>query len=133
VELRLLVLEVLGEVDDHHSGQPGGGDVKCLAHGAGDVVDVLEQVGVLDDEHGHADDVGLLEGVGADRDRGDLAGDHHQRHRVVLRGGDPGDAVERPRAAGGEDHPGAAPAGARVAVGHVGGALLVAGQDVVDV
>ena len=52
-------------------------------------------------------------------------------HRVHLRGEDAGDRVGGAGARGDEDHGGLA-AGARVAVRHVGGALLVPGEHEVD-
>ena len=60
-----------------------------------------------------------------------LAGDHDQRRRVHLRGEQARHGVGRARARGHQHHAGPA-GGARVAVGHVGGALLVAHQDQLD-
>ncbi len=62
---------------------------------------------------------------------GDLAGDRDERDAVEHGCGEAGDEVGRAGAGGRHAHARAA-RGAGVAVGHVGGALLVADQDVVD-
>ena len=63
--------------------------------------------------------------------RRDLPGDAHHRDRIEHRGRDPCDEVRRPGT--GRRHADADPArGARVPVGHVRGALLVANEDVAD-
>ena len=60
---------------------------------------------------------------------GHIPGDHHHGHGIQERGGDAGDQIGGPRAGGGDDH--AHPAGGPgVAVGGVGGPLLVGGQHV---
>ena len=86
---------------------------------------------MLDDGHGDAHDVGLLEGVRADDAARDLARDDDHGHGVHVGGGDAGDGVGGAGARRHEDHADLA-RGARVAVGHVRGALLVAGEDVMD-
>ncbi len=73
----------------------------------------------------------LLEGVGAEDFGGDLAGDGDDGDAVEHGGGEAGDEVGGAGAGGGHADADAA-AGAGVAVGHVGGALLVADEDVVD-
>ena len=51
---------------------------------------------VLGDRPADLDDRRLLEGVGADDLRADLAGDGHERHRVELGVGEAGDEVGGP-------------------------------------
>ncbi len=85
--------DVLGDVDEHGTGAPGGGDVERLRESAGDVLGVGDQEVVLGDRHGDTADVGFLEGVGADQPAPDLPGDRHDRHRVHLRVGERGDQV----------------------------------------
>ena len=123
---------VHGDVDDHGAGAAGGGDVEGLVHDARQVGGVLDQVGVLDDRQGHAGDVGLLEGVGADEVAAHLPGDGDERRRVQIGGGDAGHQVGRAGTAGGGAHADLA-GGAGVAVGRVRGALLVAHQHVPQV
>ena len=86
---------------------------------------------MLGDRHRDAADVGLLEGVGADRGGADLAGDGHHRDRVHVGVGERGDQVGRAGTAGG--HADADLAGGHgVPLGRVARALLVADQDVPD-
>ncbi len=86
---------------------------------------------MLGDRHRDADDVGLLEGVGADGRARDLAGDRDDRDRVHVGVGDRGHQVGRTRAGGGHADADLA-GGLRVALGGVPAALLVADQDVAD-
>ena len=81
---------------------------------------------------GDAHAVDFLERVAPDRVTRHLTGDDHHRCGVHVGGGDAGHRVGRARA-GGDEHD-AGPAGhPRVAVRHVGRALFVAHQDVLDV
>ena len=130
--LRDGLLEVLGEVDEHRSGPPRPRHVEGLVQGGSDVLDARHQVAVLGDRHRRADHVQLLERVGADRGDRDLAGDGHHRNRVRVGGGQAGDHVERAGTAGGEHHADGTAAAARVPVGGVRAALLVAHQHVVQ-
>ena len=91
-----------------------------------------DKVIVLGDGQGDAGDVGFLEGVGADELAADLSGDANDRRGIEHGGGDAGDHVGRAGAGGGDGDANFA-AGARVAISHVGGALLVAHQDVMDI
>ena len=123
--------QVARDVDEHGAGAAGGGDVEGLAERAGEVVGGLQQEAVLDHGHSDAHDVGLLEAVRADDAARDLAGDDHHGDGVHVGRGDAGHRVGGSGAGGHEDHAHLA-GGAGVAVGHVRGALLVAGQHVVD-
>ena len=78
-----------------------------------------------------AGNVDFLKCVRAQHLAGDVAGDADDRNRIEHGGGDAGDEVGCAGAAGGDGHAHLA-RGARVAVGHVRGALLVAHQYVVD-
>lgn len=75
--------------------------------------------------------LGFLKTVLAQRGGGYVAGKGNHRHAVHVSGGDARHKVRRARAAGGEHHA-RAPCGAGVAVGGVGGALLVGRQDMAD-
>ena len=88
--------------------------------------------GVLDEGQRGAEDVGLLEAVGADQLGADLAGDEDGRDRVHHRVGDRGDQVGRAGPGGGEGDPDPA-GGLGVALGGVAAALLVADLDVAEV
>ena len=118
-------------VDEDGAGASGRGDVERLAHGGGQVIGGLQQEAVLDDGHRDAHDVGFLERVGADDGALHLAGDHDHGHAVHIGGGDGGDDVRGARPARHEADAGS-PGHARVAVGHMGRALLVAREDVTD-
>ena len=87
---------------------------------------------MLDDRLGDAGDVGFLEGVGADEVAARLAGDGDHGRRVHVGVGDAGDQVGRAGAAGGDADADLA-GGAGIAVGHVGRALLVADQEMLQI
>ncbi len=131
VEGRGGLLGVLGDVDQHRAGTAGERDLEGLAYGRRDVIGAGYQEVVLGDGQGDAGDVDLLKGVAAEDLGGHLAGDADDRDAVEHGGGDAGDEVGRARSAGGHADPDP-PRGARVAICHVRGALLVADQDVVD-
>ena len=86
---------------------------------------------VLGDRHGDAGDVDFLEGVGAEHLAADLSGDADDGRGIEHGGGDAGHHVGG-SGAGGDNGRAYPAAGARIAVGHVGRALLVTHQDVVD-
>ena len=125
----LTLQHVLGDVDQHRARSAGGGDVKGLGDHPGDVVAIADQEVVLGDRHGHAGDVGFLEGVGADQRPAHLPGDGDHRNGIHLRVGQRGDQVRRTRAGGGHHDPHSA-GGMGVTAGGVPGALLVADQHV---
>ena len=75
-------LDVLGDVDEHRAGAAVGGDVEGLVDGLGELGGVLHQPVVLGAGPGDADGVGLLEGVVADHEGRDLAGQDDDRDRV---------------------------------------------------
>ena len=137
---RLGVVEVLdlarplvhADVHQHRPGAARLGQVERLGERPREVVGVLDQVGVLHDRQGDADDVGLLEGVGAHPRGAHLAGDRDQRHRVHVGVGDRGHEVGRAGPRGGRADPGP-PGDLRVPFGHVAGTLLVAHQEGPDV
>ena len=91
----------------------------------------VTRIVVLGDRQRDAGDVGLLERVGSDERAADLAGDADDRRRVHHRGRDAGHHVRR-AGPGGRDGDADLPGRARVAVGHVRRALLVAHEDVAD-
>ena len=120
---------VLGHVDDDRSGTAAARDVERLVDDPRQVVDPLDQVVVLGARPGDADRVGLLEGVVADEMGRYLAGEADHRDAVHQRVGQAGDAVGGAGTRGDEHHADLA-GRARVALGRVHRALLVADQDV---
>jgi hypothetical protein len=122
-------LDVLGQVDQHRAGSAGAGDLKGSGEDLGDLLGPGELEGGLGDRADHAHHVDLLEGLGADGGAGHLPGDGHHGHAVHVGGGQAGEQVGGARAAGGDAHAHLA-GGAGVAVGGVGGVLLVADQHV---
>ena len=123
---------VLGDVHDHRTRPPALGDVERLAKRARERARVLHEVVVLDAGPGDAHAVDFLERVAPDRVTRHLTGDHHHRRGVHVGGGDAGHRVGRSRA-GGHEHDAGPARHPRIAVRHVGRALLVAHQDVLDV
>ena len=124
-------LDVLGKIDEHRAGAPGGGDVEGLAHHAGNVGRIGDEVMVLRDPAANLHHRRFLKGVGADDARAHLACQHQQRDAVELRVGDRRDEIERPGAAGA--HADADPPGrAGISLGRECPPLLVAGEDRAD-
>ncbi len=117
------------DVDHDRAGTAGRGDVERLVDDLRDVGRPVHEVRVLDDRQGDAGDVGLLKGVGADQVVLDLAGDGDQRDGVEVGVGDAGHEVGGAGAARGQADADLA-GGARVAVGGVHRALLVAHEHV---
>jgi hypothetical protein len=112
-------------------GPTGRREVEGRRDGAWDLLGRLDEEVVLGDAHRDAGDVALLERVGADRGRRDLACDHDERRRVHVRVADWRDDVGRAGTTG--DHRDTGPPGRqRVTLGHVARALLVAHEDVAD-
>ena len=124
-------MRVFGDVDEDGAGAARLRDLERLADSGGDVFGAGDEVVVLGDGQGDAGDVDLLKRVGAEDLAADLSGDRHNGNAVEHGGGDAGDEVGGAGAAGGDADADLA-GGAGVAVGHVGGALLVADEDVVD-
>ena len=129
--LELGIEDVLRDVDEDRAGATCRSDVEGLPHDRGDVGGVGHQVVVLGGGHRDPGRVGLLEGVVADRRRGDLAGDRHHRHRVHERIGEGRDEVRRAGARR-RDHDADPTRRPGVPARHVPCTLFVAGEDVAD-
>ena len=129
--LDFFLLHVLGNVDQHRSGPPRPRDVEGFLDRALEVGGVHDEIVVLGDRQGDAGDVGLLEGVLADGLPGHLAGDGDHGDRVHHGVGQTGDEVGGAGARGGPADADLA-GGPRVAVGGVGGRLLVAYENVAE-
>ena len=98
LEVDLVTVDVGRDVDEHRARSAGRGDVERLADDLGQVGGVLDQVVVLGDRDGDAGDVGLLERVGADDGRGNLAGQDDDRDGVHVGVREAGDRVGSARA-----------------------------------
>mmetsp|Transcript_25362 Transcript_25362/g.80244 ORF Transcript_25362/g.80244 Transcript_25362/m.80244 type:complete len:427 (+) Transcript_25362:2029-3309(+) len=126
-----LLLDVLGDVNQHRAWAARGGEVERLVDHARDVVHVKHQVVVLGDLPRDLHDGGLLERVRTDHAAGHLPGDGHHGHRVEHGVSEASDQVCGARAGGGNAH--THPAGTLgVALGGKHLALLVAAEDVGD-
>ncbi len=112
-------------------GRPVPAMIERLGDDARDVVRVAHEVAVLRDRHRDADDVRLLERVGAEQRARHLPGERDERSAVHPRVGDRRDEVRRARSARADAHADA-PRRARVALGRVPRALLVPAEHVVQ-
>ena len=124
----LPVLHVLGHVHDHRSGTPGAGDLEGGAHGALEARRVGDEEDVLRDRAHERRHRGLLEGVGADGRRRDLAGNDYNRYRISHAVAHWCNSVGRPGTGGHDAHPHPA-ARPGVARGHETRPLLVGRHD----
>ena len=104
---------------------------KGLPDGVRQPVHVPHNVVVLGDGHGDTSDVNLLKAVLSQQGRGDVTGDGNHGDGVHVGSGDSRYQVGGSGAAGGHHHANLA-GRAAVAVGSVGGSLLVGGEDVAD-
>ena len=122
---------VLGDVDVDRAGAAGDGDLEGVAEGGGEVFGFRDEEVVLGDGQRDACDVDFLKCVGAENFGGNVGGDGDHGNGVEHRRGDAGDEIGSAGAAGGEADTGLA-GSAGVTVGHVGRALLVADEHVMD-
>ena len=126
--LGLGLLDVLWDVDDHRAGPAGLGDVERFLDHPRDVVHVGDQIGMLHDGQGDADDVGFLKGAPANHVLVHLAGEGDERAGIHVGVGD--GRVQISGAGTGGSHAHARPAGGtRVTFGGKTAALLMAGED----
>ena len=102
-----------------------------FCHDLRDVIGVGDQERMLGDRRGDADDVGLLERVGADHLRVDLTGDGHHGDRVHMGVGQRGHQIGGPGSGGGEADP-YLPGDHGIALGGMPAALLMADEHMVD-
>ena len=124
-----LQLHVAGNVHQHRSGPSFLGDTERFADGRRQVGCRHDHVGLFGAGGGDGTDVAFLERLRSQRRAGHLAGDGHHGHRIGLGPHDAGDQVRRSRPGGGDANADLA-ADPGIAVGGVGGGLLVAHQNV---
>ena len=129
VRHRHLLLDILGDVDEHGAGTAGGGEEERLANDTGNILHVHHQVVVLGDLTGDLHGGRLLERVRADHAPGHLTGDGHHGHGVEQRVRETGHEVRRAGTGCRDAHANLARAlGVALRGKHL--ALLVAAQDV---
>src|SRR5579859_2073437 len=131
IEIAGSLLGVLGDIDEYGTGASGIGDYKSFADGARDVLGARDDHVVLGDRHGDAGDIDFLKGVGTKELAADLAGDADDGRGIQHGGGDAGDHVGGAGSGSGHGNAHAA-AGASIAIGHVGRALFVAHENVMQ-
>ena len=124
-------LHIFGNVDDHGAWATGGGNVEGLGHDAGDIARMHDEIAVLHDRQGDAEDIGFLEGATADGGGGNLTGDGDHGNGVHKGISDSRDQVGRSWTGGGHDDADFA-GGASIAFGHEGAALFVARENGAD-
>jgi hypothetical protein len=120
-----------GNVDEHGTGTSRRGEIERLLHRDREVLHVLDEEVVLHARTRDAHRVALLECVLADRVRGHLPRDDDHRDRIHVRRRDAGHGVGDARP-GSDEGDADLRRRARIAVGRVHGALLVAYEDVLD-
>ena len=125
------LLHIFRQIDDDRARTAAAGDIKRFLDDARNILDVLDQEIVLGARTRDADEVRFLESVVADHRGRNLAREHDHRRRVHVSVGDAGDGVGRAGARG-DQHDAGASTHARIAFGHVGRALFVADEDVLD-
>ena len=124
-------LDILGDIDHHRTGPARRRDQESLVQDTRQILDPFDEIIVLGAAAGDPDSVAFLEPVGADQIGGHLRGDADQRDRIHQRIGQPGHRIGRPRPRRDKDHA-AFPGRSGIAFGHVGRALLVPDENVLD-
>ena len=124
--------DILGQVHQNRTGSPGIGDIESLFKGLGQLTDILDQEVMFDTGAGDTHRVHLLKGIVADQFGGHLTGEDYHGCRVHIGGGDTGHRIGQTRPRGHQDHSRLA-RGPGVAIGGVGGSLLVAYQHMLDI
>ena len=120
-------LHILGHVDEYGTGTAGFRQPEGFPDGIRQILDGTDEIVVLGNGQGDTGDIDLLEAVGADDGVGHVAGDGYQGNGVDVSRGDAGDQVGGAGAGGGDDHAHVT-GGPGIAVGGMGGPLLVGGQ-----
>ena len=128
---RLVLHQVLGQLDHHGAGLLGLGQLERLAHDLGDVVRMVERLRPLGDRPVHGDRIHVLVALLVEALGIGLAEDADQRRAVHVGVGDASDQVGRARPERAEADAGLAGQPA-IGVGHERRGLLVAAQHELD-
>ena len=127
----LLHLGVLGKVEHHRTGTACTGDVEGTTDGPRHVFGVTDLITPLRDGLRHTHEVHLLESVGTEGRDGHLSGNDDDWRGVEHRIGNTREGVRHTRTAGDQGHTHLT-GYTGIALGSVGGALLVAHQNMVE-
>ena len=126
-----LVLDVLGNIDQHRAGTSALGDMECLLDDPGNIIDIPDKIAVLHHRKGHPEEIGLLESTAPDHLLRHLPGDRHKRHGIHVGISNAGHEIGG--AGTGGSHADSSLAGhAGISLRSESTALLMAGQDGTD-
>ena len=127
-ERQFRLLNIFRNVDENRTRTTGVRKVERIHNRRNNVLRLENEIAVFHNRAGHADDIGLLEGVFADVLGSDLTGDDDHRNGIHICVGNAGEEVRRSRSAGCHADPGLA-ADARITVRAECAALLMTGQN----
>ena len=96
---------ILGHIHQHRPRPVGGGDPERFPDGIRKDPDILHNIAMLGDGHGHARDIHLLKGILSQRRKVHVCRDRDNRDGIHVCGGDSGDQVGRAGTAGGHADP----------------------------
>ena len=130
-EVQLGILHILRHINQHRTRAPGGCQVEGLRHRCRNVLRAGHHEVVLRDRHGHAPNIGLLEGIGTQQTLANLTGDRHEWHGIHVGISDRSDQVRRTWAGGSDTHADLT-GDLGVPRGGMAGPLLVAHENVAE-
>lgn len=124
--------DILGKINEDRAGSSAGGDLESLVDALGELGHVPDHDIPLGASTGDANDIGLLESVATNGGGDDLTAEDNHGGSVgegILHGGDDVGGT----GAGGDEDDARLARSAGIALSHVAGTLLVAGEDEVEV
>ena len=127
IEVGLGEDHILGHIHQNRPGTTRRRDMECLLDGYRQILDIFDQVIMLGAGPRDPNDIGFLEGVISNHGGGNLSGNDHHRDRIHIGGCHSGHHIGRPWTGGHQTHPHFS-AGPGIAIGRVGGRLLVPNQ-----
>ena len=123
--------DILGNIHQHGPWPAGCGNEERLPNGIGQIADIFDDEIMLGYGHGDAVNIDLLKAVRPNLRLGDVVCDGDDGGGIHIGGGEAGEQVGRPRA-GSRQADADFAAGPGIAVGRVGGVLLVGHQRMAD-
>ena len=120
-----------GQVHQHRTRPPGARQIKGLAQGFRQFLDILDQKVVLGAGPGNADNIDFLKSIVTDKRRGHLPGQDDKGNGIRVGCGNTGDGVGSPGARGDQANP-HLPRGPGIAIGGVHGGLFMTHQHMLD-